>query len=73
MAKFRSKPTEIEATQWFKPGDHPGVTSKGKAHFVQTAGGEAEVFEGDWIINEVAPGKFYPCRPDIFAKKYEPV
>jgi hypothetical protein len=23
MAKFRKKPVEIEATQWFKNGDHP--------------------------------------------------
>lgn len=73
MSKFRSKSVEIEATQWFKPGDHAGVTSKGKAHFVQTAGGEAEVFPGDWIINEAEAGKFYPCRPDIFAKRYEAI
>lgn len=24
MPKFRKKPVEIEATQWFKNGDHPG-------------------------------------------------
>ena len=23
MTKFRKKPIEIEATQWFKNGDHP--------------------------------------------------
>ena len=26
MAKFRKKPVVIEATQWFKDGDHPAVT-----------------------------------------------
>ena len=26
---------------------------------------------GDWIIRGVA-GEFYPCKPDIFAKTYEP-
>jgi hypothetical protein len=25
MAKFRKKPVVIEATQWFKDGDHPKV------------------------------------------------
>lgn len=28
MAKFRKKPVEIEATQWFKNGDHPEDTTK---------------------------------------------
>jgi hypothetical protein len=27
---------------------------------------------GDWIIKGVN-GEFYPCKPDIFAKTYEPV
>jgi len=27
---------------------------------------------GDWIIKGVA-GEFYPCKPSIFAKTYEPV
>lgn len=26
---------------------------------------------GDWIIRGVN-GEFYPCKPDIFAKTYEP-
>jgi len=28
--------------------------------------------EGDFIIKGIN-GKFYPCKPDIFAKTYEPV
>jgi len=27
---------------------------------------------GDWIIKGVK-GEFYPCKPDIFLKTYEPV
>lgn len=27
---------------------------------------------GDWIIRGVS-GEFYPCKPDIFEKTYEPV
>ena len=28
--------------------------------------------EGDWIIKGVH-GEFYPCKPEIFEKTYEPV
>lgn len=28
MAKFRKKPVVIDATQWFKDGDHPAVESR---------------------------------------------
>jgi hypothetical protein len=27
---------------------------------------------GDWIIKGVS-GEFYPCKPEIFEKTYEPV
>ena len=27
---------------------------------------------GDWLIRGVG-GEFYPCKPDIFEKTYEPV
>jgi hypothetical protein len=30
------------------------------------------VTPGDWIITGVN-GEHYPCKPDIFAKTYEPV
>jgi hypothetical protein len=77
--KYRSVPSQCEATQWFKDGDHPGVISaKSLGHpgvnnvwMVQTACGLAEVFAGDFIIDEPnAPGKHYPCRPDVFARRW---
>lgn len=40
---------------------------------VRTAHGEiAVVRHGDWIIPEKTPGRFYPCKPDVFAETYEP-
>lgn len=33
MAKFRKKPVEVEATQWFKNGDHPGDYANGRDGF----------------------------------------
>lgn len=35
MAKFRKKPVEIEASQWFKNGDHPLDYSKERTGFEQ--------------------------------------
>jgi len=41
---------------------------------VRTAHGDiAVVRHGDWVIPEREPGRFYPCKPDIFAATYEPV
>lgn len=41
---------------------------------VRTVHGEiATVRHGDWIIPEKVPGRFYPCKPDVFAATYEAV
>jgi hypothetical protein len=109
MAKFRSKPFEIEATQWFKNGDHPGDESRwlqfGEEPFlsegtvvrlfchrnvagtqqckqclhlmrdhgwIDTRQGGHNVCPGDWIITEPDGNGHYPCKPDVFAAKYEP-
>jgi hypothetical protein len=40
---------------------------------VRTVHGEiATVRHGDWIIPEKTPGRFYPCKPDVFAASYDP-
>lgn len=82
MSKFRKKPVEIEAEQWF-----PDKTLRG-VHWEResTDGGEflrpyvvtvheqrAYLAPGDWIIPEPKEGRFYPCKPDIFAATYEAV
>ena len=85
--KFRKKPVVIEATQWFKMGDHPAVVERSsyqqtplspgicyvtKVPIVKTLEGEHIVTPGDWIITGIK-GEFYPCKPDIFAATYEEV
>jgi hypothetical protein len=70
--KFRKKPVVIEATQWFKDGDHPSVRRgciTGRA-LIDTMEGEMYVIPGDWIITGVK-GEHYPCKPDIFEATYE--
>ena len=75
--KFRKKPVVIEATQWFKEGDHPAVrmTPPGQClapqPFIPTREGPHLVTPGDWIITGVK-GEHYACKPDIFALTYEP-
>ena len=39
---------------------------------IKTLEGEMQVSKGDFIIKGVN-GEFYPCKPDIFVKTYEPV
>ena len=76
MAQYRKKPVVIEATQWFKMGDHPAVLESmgnwGPYPYIDTLEGPMLVAEGDWIITGVK-GEFYPCKPDIFEMTYEPV
>lgn len=78
MSKFRKKPVVIEATQWFKHGDHPAVKQPDAPElvvdgfgWVPTLEGGHIVTPGDWIITGVK-GEHYPCKPDIFAATYEP-
>ena len=85
--KYRKKPVVIEATQWFKMGDHPAVTCGFKTpngavikwdgdstncSVIKTAEGWYEVSQGDWIITGIK-GEQYPCKPDIFEQSYEAV
>ena len=78
--KFRKKPVVIEATQWFKMGDHPAVIrrllatslSATPVPWIETLEGGHIVTPGDWIITGVK-GEHYPCKPDIFEMTYEPV
>lgn len=39
--------------------------------YIETLEGRMEVSINDWIITDVN-GEHYPCKPDIFAKTYEP-
>lgn len=60
MAKYRKRPVVIEAHQAIE-------TTK-----IETLEGVMTANPGDWIITGVN-GERYPCKPDIFAKTYEPV
>jgi PGDYG protein len=60
MPKFRKRPVVIEATQITRP------------MVVKTLEGTMRGEPGDWLITGVQGEKYF-CKPDIFAKTYEPV
>ena len=70
--KFRKKPVVVEATQWFKHGDHKAVliSMETLEPVIETLEGCMLVSKGDWIITGVN-GEHYQCKPDIFEKTYE--
>jgi hypothetical protein len=73
--KYRKKPVVIEATQWFKHGDHPMVETISPDSlngWIQTLEGGHIVSPGDYIIKGIK-GEHYPCKPDIFEATYEKV
>jgi hypothetical protein len=88
MAKYRKKPVVIEAIQatgtpesnreiidWTRGSNTParmeGNTDGVQQLTISTLEGAMWVSPGDWIIKGVS-GEFYPCKPDIFEKSYEP-
>jgi hypothetical protein len=80
MSRFRRRVSVIEAVQWFPGQSHPGIRwpevngqiDKGRP-FVTTAQGQpAYLTEGDWIIAEAMPGRYYPCVQTVFAATYDP-
>lgn len=87
MAKFRKKPVVIEAIQFFDQSeeliniqdfmgniditvDYKNIDDPKLK--IETLEGTMNASLGDWIIKGVN-GEFYPCKPDIFEKTYEPV
>ena len=86
--KFRKKPVVIEATQWFKIGDHPMVypATNGKADtwYADEIGvrckdlGMIKTLEGECYvipgdwIITGVMGEHYACKADIFEMTYEP-
>ena len=89
MSRFRSKPVEIEAVhlnpnnlvamadkaQPVPAGlqlrfDADGHITGMSCH---TRHGVVEADVGDWAIQESDGSGCYPCKPDVFAAKYEPL
>ena len=57
----------LESETAYEAGVAPPVFSLS----IHTLEGVMKAQKGDWIIKGVN-GEFYPCKPDIFGKTYEP-
>ena len=83
--KFRKKPVVVDAVR-FETNNVGGnehmdailewIGDSAAWHdstdiFIPTLEGVMRASVGDWIIKGVN-GEFYPCKPDIFEKTYEP-
>ena len=79
QAKKYRKTALIEASQWFKDGDHPAVIMKTAPNRYADAGipwcptleGGHVVTPGDWIATG-AQGDHWPIKHDVFTATYEP-
>jgi hypothetical protein len=83
--QFRKKPVVVEARQliddlrnhteiatWITVnGGDVDVPFAESCLYIKTLEGRMKAEIGDWIIKGVA-NEFYPCKPDIFEKSYEP-
>ena len=76
MNKYRRKPVELDAQQWF-----PGTPVEGveqvqigqtgmQCGVIQGLEGPAIVMPGDWIVTGLR-GERYAVKPHIFADLYE--
>ena len=75
MGRYLKNQLAVEASRWFRHGDHPAVlpdTSDDSIGYVDTPEGRLRVEPGDWIITGIA-GENYPCKSDIFGQLYKPI
>lgn len=77
--KYVTKPCEIEAVRW--TGNNKDEIIKftdGKARYelsniyIDTLEGTMLADVNDFIIKGLR-GEYYPCKPDVFEKKYKPI
>jgi len=76
MARFRRKPTEVEAEQFLDKDNPPSGVYKSAAfptHVVKTLQGvETPVAVGEWIVKETSGPGHYPVADVEFRRIYEP-
>ena len=79
MARYKTKPCEIEAIQ-YTVDNLAEILQWGKGDiifdvvnsniYIDTLEGRMRADVSDYIIKGLK-GEFYPCKPDVFRKKYE--
>lgn len=80
MARYKTKPCEIEAIQWTGKniieildwGQGKILWNDVDDLFIDTLEGRMKANINDYIIKGLR-GEYYPCKPDVFEKKYEAI
>lgn len=80
MVRYKTKPCEIEAIQWTGKniielldwGQGKILWNDADDLFIDTLEGRMKADINDYIIKGLR-GEFYPCKPDVFEKKYEKI
>ena len=85
VKKYKTKPCEIEAIKWTGANfEEIAKFTNCKAYMelmyssmkeeliIKTLEGDMMATVGDYIIKGLR-GEFYPCKPDVFHKKYEEI
>ena len=74
IKKYITKPVVIEAVKWtgsnIKEVKEFVGKNLGAVLVIKTLEGDMRADKGDYIIKGLR-GEFYPCKPDVFEKKYE--
>lgn len=83
MRAYVGKPVVIDATQWDGSAEQAAeivqlIGGSGAQYmketphviYIQTLEGLMRASPQDWIIRGTR-GEYYPCKPDVFAKKYD--
>ena len=80
MARYKTKPCEIEALQ-YTGNNIIEILDWGQGKilwddmdnlYIETLEGRIRADVYDYIIKGLR-GEFYPCKPDVFEKKYEAI
>lgn len=81
MAKFRSKPSIVDAIRWYPTEDskytytscfHHQTGLQLSQYYIQLPSGEKIINSGDWII-ESGFGELFVMSDEIFRQKYEAI
>ena len=80
MARYKTKPCEIEAIQWTGKniielldwGQGKILWNDVDDLFIDTLEGRMRADVYDYIIKGLR-GEYYPCKPDVVEKKYEAI
>lgn len=69
--KYKRRPTEVDAEQWFPGKKVSGVVENAyKSGTIRTDAGPVPVMDGDWVVT-TERGEKLVYKPDVFEKTYE--